>query len=105
VDGEVIPALWRELRPELQDLDEYGGGYYSVQDHVSDLLQQVEKRLTDGKIDEDARRELLEEVLPFIESGNAGMDDNLYEVAFGTCKIERFLWFHPCPGLSLRDTW
>ncbi len=87
-DGEAIRALWWELLPDLRDLDQYGGGDYSVQDHVGDLLQQIEKRLAGGKIEEDVRRELLEEVLPFIKSGNAGMDDNLYEVAYGACYTE-----------------
>lgn len=87
-DGEVIRALWWELLPDLQDLDKYGGGDYSVQDHVGDLLRKIENRLSDVKIEEDVRRELLEEVLPFIESGNAGMDDALYDVAYGACYTE-----------------
>lgn len=49
---------------------------------MAELLGQIQDRLASGKADADHRREF---VLPFIESGNAGMDDILYEVAYAAC--------------------
>jgi len=64
---------------------DYGGGAYDCEDHVSELLDEVLTQLNSKKIGPEFRREILERVLPFIESGNAGMDDLLYEVAYATC--------------------
>jgi hypothetical protein len=84
-EGEAVLALWSELAPDLEELDEYGGGDYATSDHVADLLYQVQKRLDSQKVDADSRQELLDAALPFIESGNAGLDDMLYDVAYATC--------------------
>jgi hypothetical protein len=84
-EGEAALALWSELAPDLEELDEYGGGDYATSDHVADLLYQLQERLESQKVDADSRHELLELILPFIESGNAGLDDMLYDVAYATC--------------------
>jgi len=81
----AIHALWSTIEPDLAELDAYGGGDYDMQDHVADLLCDLEKRLQANPIPRDDRRDLLDEVLPFIESGNAGMDDALYDVAYAAC--------------------
>jgi hypothetical protein len=41
--------------------------------------------LSRKKIDAGYRRELLNNVLPYIDSGNAGLDDDLYAVAYAAC--------------------
>ncbi|MGD9366031.1 MAG: hypothetical protein PVH87_10060 [Desulfobacteraceae bacterium] len=84
-EGEAILALWSELAPDLEELDMYGGGDYGTMDHVADLLDQIRERLESEKVDADHRRELLDLVLPFIKSGNAGMDDMLDDVAYAAC--------------------
>ena len=84
-EGEAILALWSELAPDLEDLDMYGGGDYGTQDLVEELLEQIQERLDSKKVDADHRRELLDLVLPYIESGNAGMDDPLNEIAYAAC--------------------
>jgi len=84
-EGEAVLALWSELEPDLDELDSYGGGDYATQDLVAELLGQIQERLDTKKVDADHRREILDLVLPFIESGNAGMDDMLYEVAYAAC--------------------
>ena len=84
-EGEAVLALWSELAPDLEELDDCGGGDYATIDHVAELLYQIQKRLDSQKVDADSRQEILDEVLPFIESGNAGMDDMLYDVAYATC--------------------
>jgi len=83
--GEAIMAIWMELEPDLSDLDEYGGGDYGVENHVGGLLYNLSEALQKTKIPREYRRELLDEVLPYIQSGNAGMDDALYEVAYAAC--------------------
>ncbi len=85
-EGEAVLALWSELAPDLEELDDYGGGDYATSDHVADLLYQVQKRLDSQKVDADSRQEILEVTLPFIESSNAGLDDMLYDVAYATFK-------------------
>jgi tetratricopeptide (TPR) repeat protein len=84
-EGEAILALWSELLPDLDDLDSYGGGHYATENHVAELLAQIAERFDSKKVDLEHRREILEEVLPFIESSNAGLDDLLYEVAYAAC--------------------
>jgi hypothetical protein len=84
-EGEAVLALWSELAPDLEELDMYGGGDYGTQDLVAELLGQIQARLDAKKVDAAFRRELLDLVLPFIKSGNAGMDDSLYEIAYAAC--------------------
>jgi hypothetical protein len=83
--GEAVLALWWEVEHDLDELDQYGGGDYEVQDSVSSLLYEIKTNLADKQVDPDHRAELLELVLPYIESGNAGMDHELYEVAYAAC--------------------
>ncbi|MEN8178767.1 MAG: hypothetical protein ABFS39_09115 [Pseudomonadota bacterium] len=84
-EGEILLALWSELDPDLSELDEYGGGDYDQADDVASLLYQIEQKLSHKKIVAGYRQVLLENVLPYIESGNAGLDDQLYDVAYATC--------------------
>ena len=85
-EGEIIMGLWGDLYSDLYDLDEYGGGDYDKEDGVTDLMQEIQTILENSTVDEEARRGLLDEVVPFIESGNAGMDDSLYDLAYATCR-------------------
>ena len=87
-EAEALFALWWELEPDLSDLDEYGGGDYDLVDHVGDLIYEVYKGLQDRKIPREYRQELLDQVLPYIHSSNAGLDDALYDVAYGACHDE-----------------
>jgi hypothetical protein len=84
-EGEAILALWSELGPDLNELDSYGGGDYATEDLVAELLEQIRERLDKKNVDTDHRHEILNLVLPYIKSGNAGMDDMLYEVAYAAC--------------------
>lgn len=88
-EGEIVMALWRELYSDLYDLDEYGGGDYDKEDGVTDLMQEIQKILENSTVEEEVRRKLLDEVEPFIDSGNAGMDDSLYDLAYATCQNTR----------------
>lgn len=81
-EGEALFALWNELEFDLSELDEYGGGDYSVENHVGVLLYDLSEKLRKKKVPQEYRRELLDRILPYIQSGNAGMDDALYEVAY-----------------------
>ncbi len=85
-EAEAVFALWEELEPDLAELDEYGGGDHNTQDNVGELLYELFTKLKKLHLTSDDRRSLLEEVLPYIRSGNAGMDDALYDVAYATCS-------------------
>ena len=91
VDAVAIMSLWDEIEPDLSELDEYGGGDYAVEDHVSELLHELCSKVGAADIDREGRRELLDEILPFIHTGNAGMDDALYDVAYAACKDDQDL--------------
>jgi hypothetical protein len=84
-EGEAIFALWGELEPDLEELDEYGGGDYSQVDHVADLLYAIQKKLKNNKVPFYYRRELINGALPYIQSSNAGLDDELYGVVYSAC--------------------
>lgn len=85
-EGGALMALWMELEPDLSELDEYGGGDHRTEDHVGMLLYELAQKLQKEKAPRDYRRQLLDEVVPYIKSGNAGMDDALYDVAYATCR-------------------
>jgi len=78
-------ALWWELYPDLEELDSYGGGDDETVDHVAGLIDDIQEKLAGKQIDGSIRRQLLDEVIPFIKSGNAGLDDSLYDLAYSTC--------------------
>jgi len=84
-EGEIVMALWRELYPDLEELDDCGGGDYGTEDHVADLLDEIREKLVNSKVEEQVRRDLLDEVLPFIKSANAGLEDPLYDLAYASC--------------------
>src|SRR3989338_8449917 len=71
-EAAALFALWQELETDLAELDEYGGGDHDTEDHVSELLYELSTKLKRSRIARDDRRSLVEEVLPYIRSGNAG---------------------------------
>ena len=85
-EAEAVFALWQELAPDLAELDEYGGGDHDTENYVGELLYELFTKLKKSHLTSDDRRSLLEEVLPYIRSGNAGMDDALYDVAYAACS-------------------
>ena len=87
-EGEKLLALWAELAPDLDELDAYGGGDYGADFHVSSLLHQIAQVLSRKKVDADYRQKLLDNALPYIESGNAGLDDDLYDLAYAACYTD-----------------
>lgn len=87
-EGEKLLALWAELAPDLDELDAYGGGDDDADFQVSSLLQEIAQALSRKKIEATYRQQLLDDVLPYIESGNAGLDDDLYDVAYATCYTD-----------------
>jgi hypothetical protein len=84
-EGEIAMALWWELCPDLEELDTYGGGDDATVEHVAGLIDDIQQKLAGKQIDERIRRQLLDEVIPFIKSGNAGVDDSLYDLAYASC--------------------
>lgn len=84
--GEEIFAIWAKLEPDLDELDEYGGGDYALQDDVAALLGDIREKLHNHEVPADYRRELINEILPYIRSGNSGMADELYDVAYAACS-------------------
>jgi hypothetical protein len=90
-DAETVFALWEELEPDLAELDEYGGVDGDVQDRVSDLLYELSETLQKSQVARKHRRVLLDEVIPYICSGNAGMDDSLHGVAYAACQDDEDL--------------
>ena len=83
--AEAVLALWDELEPDLAELDEYGGADLDLADDVADLLRELARKLRKPDVPRDDRRALLDEILPFIQSGNAGLEDSLSEVARAAC--------------------
>jgi len=90
-EGEAICALWYELEPDLAELDEYGGGDYGLVDSVGGLLIEITKKLASKQVPREYRTDLLNEVLAYIQSGNAGLDDDLYDVAYACCYSDEDL--------------
>ena len=88
--GAVI-ALWSEIEPDLAELDDYGGGDDETRDHVGSLLYDLATKLQMDSVPRADRRALLDKVLPYIRSGNAGMDDALYGAAYAACRDDQDL--------------
>jgi len=87
-EGKKLLALWAELAPDLDELDAYGGGDYDADFHVSSLLQEIAQALSRKKIETTYRQQVLDNVLPYIESGNAELDDDLYDMAYAACYTD-----------------
>ena len=85
-ESSAALTLWYEIEPGLSEIDEYGGGDYSMMDDVGNGLYQLVEILKEVTLVEEDRGELLDEVFSYIKSGNAGMDDSLYDIAYATCK-------------------
>jgi len=85
-ESSAALTLWYEVEPKLSELDEYGGADYDTIDAVDEVLHQLMEVLEELTLDEEDREDLLDEVISYIKSGNAGMDDNLYDIAYATCK-------------------
>ena len=98
-------SLWHELEPELSELDEYGGGDYGQEDDVGEYLSELCDKLDETTLSKDDRNELLEEVLRYIKSGNAGMEDFLYDAAYATCKNDDDLRDLAERFEELKDSW
>lgn len=104
-EGEAILSIWAELLPDLEDLDAHGGGPYDVEDQVGELLYEITKRLTSKMVDETYRREILDAVLPFIESGNSGAGDALDELAYAACYSTAELRYLAESLEAMHDDW
>lgn len=104
-EGEIVMALWAELSPDLEELDGYGGGPEEMENSVADLLYDIEKRLNGKLVEEKLRRALLDEVLPFIISGNAGFDDMLYDLAYSACYNNEDLRFLAQSFEAMNSDW
>jgi len=87
-EAESALALWEELEGDLAELDEYGGADDETTDRISSMLFELAEKLSKRKIPRQGRRKILENVLAYIQSGNAGLDDDLYEVAYASCRDE-----------------
>ena len=61
-------------------------GRCEQEERVGELLYQLVRTLEEGPILEDDRAYLLDELIPFIRSGNSGMEDSLYDVAYAACQ-------------------
>jgi len=83
---EDIQDIWDGLEPDLSELDEYGGGDYDTEDYVAEQLFELREKLETVDTSREYRRELLKDILKYIRSGNAGMDDPLYDAAYAACK-------------------
>ncbi len=90
-ESSAALSLWYEVEFELSELDEYGGGDYGQEQEVGDKLCDLCDLLGNTILTKDDSEELLEDILRYIKSGNAGMDDLLYDVAYATCKNDNDL--------------
>ena len=81
-ESSAAMAVWNEIVPILADLDAYGGGSHQDEDSVADGLYQLKAMLDSVILTDNDREALLDEILPYIRSGNSGMVDELYDVAY-----------------------
>ena len=82
--AEAMRAIWDQLEPDLGEMDDYGGDEMDMT--VSCLLGDLAEKLEKAKIPREDRRALLDDVVPYIQSGNSGLEDDLYDVAYAACK-------------------
>jgi hypothetical protein len=85
-ESSAALALWLEVEPELSDLDEYGGGDYGITEDVGDGLYELYEKLKEITLTDEDKEYLFDEVIGYIKSGNAGMDDSLYDITYALCK-------------------
>ena len=57
-----------------------------MMDDVGEGLYELYKKLKEITLSDEERNELLNEVMSYIERGNAGMNDSLYDITYALCK-------------------
>ena len=55
-ESSAALTLWYEVEPELSELDEYGGGDYSLMEDVGDGLYQLYKKLKEITLTDNGGR-------------------------------------------------
>lgn len=90
-ESSAAMTLWYEVEPELSELDYDMGGDYSRMEDVGEGLYQLYKKLKEVTLTNEDRDELLNEVISYIEKGNAGMDDSLYDITYALCRNDEHL--------------
>lgn len=103
-DSEAFLSLWGNISPDMEDLEDYGGEDYRTQDRVESALADMKKLLSGKRVGLSERREVLDEVLNYIEGGNTGMDDSLYDLAYACCYGSEDL-LYLAGSLEAMDGW
>lgn len=85
---EKFVSLWREAKPLIEELDEYGGGDDEQYEEVYDILEGVTDALETEDLDKITRMNFIDEAFQFIKSGNSGMVDELDDIIHSACYDE-----------------
>jgi len=84
--SEQVASIWNELSVHIDELDEYGGGEDSIYESVWELTQQLVETVNNNDVGSTLRQQIVKETLGYIESDNAGVSDELYDIVL-SCSI------------------
>lgn len=77
--------IWKKLEPILDELEAYGGGIDEFDSKGYRLLEELSDKLTNEEVPREKRRGILDKLMKYIERGNSGLEDALYETAYTSC--------------------
>ena len=84
--SEQVASIWNELNVHIHELNEYGGGEDSTYENVWELTQQLVETVNNNDVESGLRQYIVTEALSYIESDNAGVSKELYDIVLA-CSI------------------
>lgn len=81
-------AIWNQIQWKIEEFDDYGGGDEQAYEEVGGKIYEIIDELENKQTVKHIRIDLVEEIFPYIESGNAGLDDELHALVNAACYDE-----------------
>lgn len=84
-----VRRYWEKAAQIIEEFDMYGGGPESDEDDAYAALEDMAKLMEDNEVSWSVRKEILDQMLDFVESDNSGFTDYLMDIAVLMCKSKQ----------------
>jgi len=94
IDYDEFKSLWEEAEEKISFSSEYGGCEEEDEFLVDENLEKIVQIFKKGNLDDNIKRDFMEDCIEFYHDGNSGFDDILIESVSEICsKKEDWLYF------------
>lgn len=84
-----VRRYWKKAAQVIEEFDMYGGGPEADEDDAYAALGDMTKLMEDNEVSWSVRKEILDQMLDFVESDNSGFTDYLMDIALIMCKSKQ----------------